>query len=111
MVENRNDQQFRSESQMDREELYNEDDPNTLVSNDQSRGSQSYAQQGSQRRDEYANPDDFDELEDDELEDDEMISRVDVEDDMDILDDDDNPQMNQPNMPDSGFNPDNARNR
>lgn len=127
MAENRNDQ-------MDRER-YNEDDPNTLRGNEESRGSQPYqgsntsgspmnrerfeergsnptsAQQGSQRRDEYASPDDFDELEDDELEDDEMISRVDVEDDMDILEDDENSQMNRPNMSGSGFNPDRTQNR
>lgn len=127
MAENRNDQMGR--------ERYNEDDPNTLRGNEESQDSQYYqgstssgspinrerfeerssnptsAQQSGQRRDEYASPDDFDELEEDELEDDEMISRVDVEDDMDILDDDENPQVNRQNMPGSGFDPDSTRNR
>lgn len=118
--EGKNREGTSSGSQMDRE-LYEEDDPNILWDQEQNEGSQpsqgrtsgssmnrewsdergtnpTSAQQGNQRRDEYASPDDFDELEDDELEDDEMISRVDVEDDMDILDEDENPRMNRPNL-------------
>lgn len=79
MIENRNDQQFGQTRS---------GQPQNLVG----------SQQGSQRRDEHSSPDDFDELEDDEMEDDEMISRVDTEDDMDILDEDENPQMNRQDM-------------
>jgi hypothetical protein len=67
--------------------------------------------QDSQRRDDYSTPDDFDEIEDDEIEDDDMVSRVDEEDDMDILDDDENPQMNRKGMHGSGFSPDSTLDR
>lgn len=61
----------------------------------------------SQRRDDYSSPDeDFEELVDDEL-----GYKVEEDDDIDIFDDDENPQRKRQDMQDSGLSPDSAPDR